>query len=121
MAQTLHEMLIAMPFPNRLAETRKTRGLTQEALGDSVGLTKLQIYRYEKGTSQPTLDVLKKLPSRCTYRSITSFLMTRKETQAKSSSFSSSGKTYDFSVGNVIFIMMRAWQNHHKNAKSYDK
>jgi transcriptional regulator with XRE-family HTH domain len=61
MTQTLHEMLIAMPFPNRLAETRKTRGLTQEALGESVGLTKLQIYRYEKGTSQPTLDVLKKI------------------------------------------------------------
>jgi transcriptional regulator with XRE-family HTH domain len=54
-------MLIVMPFPNRLAETRKTRGLTQEALGESVGLTKLQIYRYEKGTSQPTLDVLKKI------------------------------------------------------------
>jgi transcriptional regulator with XRE-family HTH domain len=54
-------MLIAMPFPNRLAETRKERGLTQEALGESVGLTKLQIYRYEKGTSQPTLDVLKKI------------------------------------------------------------
>jgi transcriptional regulator with XRE-family HTH domain len=61
MTQTLHEMLIVMPFPNRLAETRKTRGLTQEALGESVGLTKLQIYRYEKGTSQPTLDVLKKI------------------------------------------------------------
>jgi len=61
MTQRLHEMLIAMPFPNRLAETRKERGLTQEALGESVGLTKLQIYRYEKGTSQPTLDVLKKI------------------------------------------------------------
>lgn len=61
MTQILHEMLTAMPFPNRLAETRKERGLTQEALGDSVGLTKLQIYRYEKGSSQPTLEVLKKI------------------------------------------------------------
>ena len=61
MTQTLHDMLIAMPFPNRLAEIRKERGLTQEGLGESVGLTKLQIYRYEKGTSQPTLDVLKKI------------------------------------------------------------
>lgn len=61
MTHRLHEMLIAMPFPNRLAETRKERGLTQESLGESVGLTKLQIYRYEKGTSQPTLDVLKKI------------------------------------------------------------
>lgn len=61
MTQRLHEMLIAMPFPNRLADIRKERGLTQEALGEAVGLTKLQIYRYEKGTSQPTLDVLKKI------------------------------------------------------------
>ena len=50
-----------MSFPDLLASARKNKGLTQEALGELVGLTKLQIYRYEKGTSQPTLDVLKKL------------------------------------------------------------
>lgn len=61
MIPLLHEMLISMPFPDNLAEARKKRGLTQEALGELVGLTKLQIYRYEKGSSQPTLDVLKKI------------------------------------------------------------
>jgi transcriptional regulator with XRE-family HTH domain len=54
-------MLLGMAFPAQLAQTRKQRGLTQEALGELVGLTKLQIYRYEKGSSQPTLDVLKKI------------------------------------------------------------
>ena len=50
-----------MPFSERLATFRKERHLTQEALGDQIGLTKAQIYRYEKGSSQPTLDVIKRL------------------------------------------------------------
>ncbi len=54
-------MVINMPFAERLAHLRKERHLTQEALGDEIGLTKAQIYRYEKGASQPTLDVIKKL------------------------------------------------------------
>ena len=61
MTQLLHRMLISMAFSERLAHFRKQRGLTQEALGEQVGLAKLQIYRYEKGTSQPTMDVLKRL------------------------------------------------------------
>lgn len=40
---------------------RKQRKLTQEALGGLIGLAKLQVYRYEKGISQPTLDILKKI------------------------------------------------------------
>jgi transcriptional regulator with XRE-family HTH domain len=54
-------MVINMPFAARLVTLRKDRQLTQEALGEQVGLTKAQIYRYEKGASQPTLDVIKKL------------------------------------------------------------
>ncbi|MEN9866179.1 MAG: hypothetical protein RL748_1769 [Pseudomonadota bacterium] len=50
-----------MPFPERLTALRKQRGLTQESLGDLIGITKTQIYRYESGNSQPTLDVIKKL------------------------------------------------------------
>ena len=61
MINLLHEMLTTMSFPDNLATARKSSGLTQEALGELVGLTKLQIYRYEKGSSQPTLEVLKKL------------------------------------------------------------
>ncbi len=50
-----------MPFPNRLSTLRKQRGLTQEGLSELIGITKTQVYRYENGSSQPTLDVIKKL------------------------------------------------------------
>ncbi len=50
-----------MPFPNRLSALRKQRGLTQEVLANLIGITKTQVYRYENGSSQPTLDVIKKL------------------------------------------------------------
>lgn len=55
-----HEFL-AMEFPERLAALRKARGMTQQALADAVGLAVLQIRRYEGGTSQPTLDVIRRL------------------------------------------------------------
>jgi transcriptional regulator with XRE-family HTH domain len=50
-----------MPFSERLTTLRKERNLTQQTLGDKIKLTKAQVYRYEKGTSKPTLDVIKKL------------------------------------------------------------
>lgn len=50
-----------MEFPERLAALRKERGMTQQALADQVGLAVLQIRRYEGGTSQPTLDVIRRL------------------------------------------------------------
>ena len=40
---------------------REERGLTQQALADQVGLAVPQIRRYEGGTSQPTLDVIRRL------------------------------------------------------------
>ena len=60
MNQSLY-MVFNMPFSERLATIRKERHLTQEALGNQIGLTKAQIYRYEKGSSKPTLDVIKNL------------------------------------------------------------
>lgn len=54
-------VLFAMEFPERLVALRKERGLTQQALADQVGLAVLQIRRYEGGTSQPTLDVIRRL------------------------------------------------------------
>lgn len=50
-----------LPFADRLISFRKLRGLTQQALADLVGITKTQVYRYEAGGSQPTLDVIKRL------------------------------------------------------------
>lgn len=50
-----------MEFPERLTALRKERALTQQALADLVGVHVLQIRRYEGGTSQPTLEVIKRL------------------------------------------------------------
>ena len=48
-------------FPQRLSALRKDRGLTQQALAEMLGMGITQIKRYESGTSQPTLDVIRKL------------------------------------------------------------
>jgi transcriptional regulator with XRE-family HTH domain len=50
-----------MEFPERLQHLRKQKGLTQKALADAVGMSLIQISRYESGQSQPTLDVLRRL------------------------------------------------------------
>jgi transcriptional regulator with XRE-family HTH domain len=57
----LIERLGDMDFAHRLATTRRSRSLTQQALADTVGIHVTQIRRYEAGTSQPTLDVLRAL------------------------------------------------------------
>lgn len=54
-------MIIEMSFPERLATLRKEKGLTQQELSERVGVHVIQIRRYEGGTSQPTLDVIRKL------------------------------------------------------------
>lgn len=61
MSQSTFMVFQHMPFSDRLAALRKQRGLTQDGLADLIGITKTQVYRYENGTSQPTLDVIKKL------------------------------------------------------------
>lgn len=45
-------------FSQRLKEVRKANGLTQQELGDKIGVTKVSICCYEKGTRTPTLDTL---------------------------------------------------------------
>ncbi|WP_062311950.1 helix-turn-helix domain-containing protein [Demequina rhizosphaerae] len=50
-----------MDFAHHLATVRKQRGLTQQALADTVGVHVTQLRRYEAGTNQPTLDVLRAL------------------------------------------------------------
>jgi transcriptional regulator with XRE-family HTH domain len=46
---------------NRLITLRKDRALTRQVLADRSGIHVSQIRRYEAGTSQPTLDVLRNL------------------------------------------------------------
>lgn len=48
-------------FHERLAALRKERGLTQQALAGRVECHVQQLKRYEAGSSQPTLDVIRKL------------------------------------------------------------
>lgn len=45
-------------FCKRLKELRKKAGLTQQQLGDMIGVTKVSICCYENGTRTPTLDTL---------------------------------------------------------------
>lgn len=54
-------VFFSMNFPERLTTLRKARGLTQHALADQVDIAVLQVHRYESGTSQPTLDVIRRL------------------------------------------------------------
>lgn len=54
-------MLTPMPFPEQLAALRRSKGLTQVALAHLCGISVPMLQRYEAGSSQPTLDVIKKL------------------------------------------------------------
>jgi transcriptional regulator with XRE-family HTH domain len=53
--------LADMEFPERLATLRKQKALTQHALAEAAGVSLIQLRRYEAGSSQPTLDVIKRL------------------------------------------------------------
>ncbi len=53
--------LTTMSIAQRLAPLRKQKGLTQQALADAIGLHITQIKRYEAGSSQPSLEALKKI------------------------------------------------------------
>lgn len=53
--------VVPMDFPERLAALRIARNLTQQQLADVVQVHITQIHRYEKGDSQPTLDIIRRL------------------------------------------------------------
>ena len=55
------QWIIPMDFPERLVTLRKERKLSQVSLAEQIGVHVTQLRRYEAGTSQPTLDVLKEL------------------------------------------------------------
>lgn len=55
------EALTLMGFPDRLAAARKRRGFTQKALAEAIGLSHIQVHRYESGNAQPTLEAIKRL------------------------------------------------------------
>jgi transcriptional regulator with XRE-family HTH domain len=53
--------LMTMHFPERLAALRKQKALSQPELAAAIGIHVSQLRRYEAGSSQPTLEVLRKL------------------------------------------------------------
>ena len=57
----LADRLATMDFARRLADARRQENLTQQALADRVGIHVSQLRRYEAGTNQPTLDVLRNI------------------------------------------------------------
>ncbi len=50
-----------MSFPSRFIQLRKKHGLSQQAMADAIGIHVTQIKRYEAGTSQPSLEIIKKI------------------------------------------------------------
>ena len=61
MANHLIPLVLLMHFPKRLAAIRKEHGYTQQIMADKCGIHVSQYKRYESGTSQPTLEVFRKL------------------------------------------------------------
>ena len=45
-------------FTQRLTELRKENGLTQQQLAEKVGTTSDSIYSWEKGRSQPSIEMI---------------------------------------------------------------
>ncbi len=70
-------LLTTMSIAKRIATLRKDKGLTQQALADAIGLHITQIKRYESGTSQPSLEALKKISK--TFRVTTDSLIFEQE------------------------------------------
>jgi transcriptional regulator with XRE-family HTH domain len=50
-----------MSFGKKLAKLRKDKDLTQEDLAKRIGVGVAQVRRYEKGTSSPTLEIIKNI------------------------------------------------------------
>jgi len=48
-------------FPEHLAHLRKDKGLTQPQFAEKIGVHVAQVRRYEAGSSQPTLDVIRNM------------------------------------------------------------
>ena len=58
---SFEQLVLTMSFPTRLTALRKARGLTQQQMADQLGTHVSQLKRYEYGTSQPTVEVFKRI------------------------------------------------------------
>ena len=50
-----------MNFPECRATLRKERGFTQQQMADKIGMHVSQLKRYEAGSSQPTIEVFRRI------------------------------------------------------------
>jgi transcriptional regulator with XRE-family HTH domain len=50
-----------MSLPSRLAELRKQRGFSQQAVADAIGIHVNSWKKYESGQAQPSAEVLKRM------------------------------------------------------------
>jgi transcriptional regulator with XRE-family HTH domain len=53
--------VLPMSFPERLAALRKERGFTQQQMAEKIGMHVSQLKRYEAGSSQPTIEVFRRI------------------------------------------------------------
>jgi transcriptional regulator with XRE-family HTH domain len=53
--------LSTMDFAHRLATLRKERGISQPEMAKRIGVHVTQVRRYEAGTSQPTLEIIRQM------------------------------------------------------------
>ena len=60
MAVSIH-FIFPMSFPERLAALRKEHGFTQQQMADKIGMHVSQLKRYEAGSSQPTIEVFRRI------------------------------------------------------------
>ena len=60
MVVSIH-FILPMSFPERLAALRKEYGFTQQQMADKIGMHVSQLKRYEAGSSQPTIEVFRRI------------------------------------------------------------
>ena len=53
--------IYGMSIQDKLITLRRQRDLTQQEMADAIGVHVNQVRRYESGTTQPSLEVLKKI------------------------------------------------------------
>ena len=74
---TTIKLFIRMSFPQRFIQLRKNQGLTQQAMADHIGIHVTQVKRYEAGTAQPSLEIIKKIAT--TFNTTTDALIFEEE------------------------------------------
>lgn len=58
---TVTNFILPMSFPERLAALRKEHAFTQQQMADKIGMHVSQLKRYESGSSQPTIEVFRRI------------------------------------------------------------